>query len=281
VTEQEWLSCDDVWPMLEWLADQPKRRLAIWLGRSCGPDRLRVFYLFAAACYARIDANSFRPGSRAVVASELWSRRGTEQPRGAAPWFRGASSPGAVAVEEWARRWADAASRSIAWRQAYSTGGQFDRAVFSRVRGVERGIQADLLRCIHGSPFREQAVDLDWLETAGQKAEKLARRIAATGAFERIPELVDVLEDAGCPDDDLVNHCRQPGAHARGCWAIELLAGKDVRHRLWPVAQSSDAIFRPFASAPPELQRTAREIAALIRPAPGAFTSTRRPSSSR
>jgi hypothetical protein len=279
VTEQEWLSCDDVRPMLDWLADQPKRRLAIWLGRSCGPDRLRVFYLFAAACYARIDADSLRPGDRAVVAAELYSRRPAAKQRpGAAPWVRGASTPAAVAVEEWACRWADAASRSIAWRQAYSTGGRFDRAVFNRVRGVERGIQADLLRCIHGSPFREQAVDLNWLETAGRKAEKLARRIAATGAFERIPELVEVLEDASCPDGDLLNHCRQPGAHARGCWAIELLAGKDIRHRLWPVGQSSNAIFRPFASAPPELQRTAGEIAALLRPAPDAITSTRRAS---
>jgi hypothetical protein len=259
VTEQEWLSCDDVRPMLDWLADQPKRRLAIWLGRSCGPDRLRVFYLFAAACYARTDADSPHPGNRADVTAEFNSR------------------PAAVAVEEWACRWADAATRSIAWRQAYSAG-RFDRAVFNRVRGVERGTQADLLRCMHGSPFREPAVDPDWLETAGRKAEKLARRIAATGAFERIPELADVLEDAGCPDGDLLNHCRQPGAHARGCWAIELLAGKDNRHRLWPVAQSSNAIFRPFASAPPELQRTAGEIAALIRPAPGAFTSTKRPS---
>jgi hypothetical protein len=266
--------------MLEWLSEQPKRRLAIWLGRSCGPDRLRIFYLFAAACYARIDADSPSPGNRAAVAAELSGRRALAQPPGAAPWVRGASSEAAVAVEEWAYRWAEAASRSIAWRQAYSAD-RFDRAVFNRVRGVERGIQADLLRCIHGSPFREPAVDLDWLETAGQKAEKLARRIAATGAFERIPELVEVLEDAGCPDSNLLNHCRQPGAHARGCWAVELLAGKDTGHQLWPVAQSSDAIFRPFVGAPPELQRTAGEIAALLRPAPDAFTSTRPPSSSR
>jgi hypothetical protein len=281
VTEQEWLSCDDVRPMLDWLAGQPKRRLAIWLGRSCGSDRLRLFYLFAAACYARIDTDNVGPGDRAVVAAELRPRRtDPEQRPGAAPWVRGATSQAAVAVEEWADRWADAASRSIAWRQAYSTD-RFDRAVFDRVRDVERGIQADLLRCIYGNPFREASVDLDWLETAGRKPEKLARKIAATGAFERVPDLADALEDANCPNDDLLNHCRQPGAHARGCWAIELLAGKDTRHRLWPVGLSSDAIFRPFASAPPELQRTAGEIATLLRPAPDAITSTRRPSSSR
>jgi hypothetical protein len=64
------------------------------------------------------------------------------------------------------------------------------------------------------------------------------RRIAE-GIYEerRLPEgmldagrlaiLADALLDAGCDDDDLLAHCRQPGPHVRGCWAIDLILGKE------------------------------------------------------
>jgi hypothetical protein len=45
----------------------------------------------------------------------------------------------------------------------------------------------------------------------------------ALGApYEGLPGLVE----AGCADEDLLSHCRGPGPHARGCWAVDLLLGK-------------------------------------------------------
>jgi hypothetical protein len=43
----------------------------------------------------------------------------------------------------------------------------------------------------------------------------------------RLGVLADALEDAGSPDTDLLGHLRGPGPHARGCWAVDLLLGKE------------------------------------------------------
>jgi hypothetical protein len=31
----------------------------------------------------------------------------------------------------------------------------------------------------------------------------------------------------GCDNADILNHCRQPGEHVRGCWIVDLVLGKD------------------------------------------------------
>jgi hypothetical protein len=42
-----------------------------------------------------------------------------------------------------------------------------------------------------------------------------------------MPILADALEDAGCDNADILNHCRQPGEHVRGCWVVDLVLGRD------------------------------------------------------
>ena len=45
--------------------------------------------------------------------------------------------------------------------------------------------------------------------------------------FSAMPILADVLEDAGCDNDDVLAHCRDPQAvHVRGCWVVDLVLGK-------------------------------------------------------
>jgi hypothetical protein len=41
-----------------------------------------------------------------------------------------------------------------------------------------------------------------------------------------LPVLGDALEDAGCPWPDVLEHCRAPGRHYRGCW-VELILGHE------------------------------------------------------
>ena len=55
----------------------------------------------------------------------------------------------------------------------------------------------------------------------------LAQAIYDDRAFDRLPILADALEDAGCTDADILNHCRQPGEHVRGCWVVDLVLGKE------------------------------------------------------
>jgi hypothetical protein len=55
----------------------------------------------------------------------------------------------------------------------------------------------------------------------------LAQAIDADRAFDRLPILADALEDAGCDAADLLAHLRGDGPHARGCWALDLVLGKE------------------------------------------------------
>jgi hypothetical protein len=54
----------------------------------------------------------------------------------------------------------------------------------------------------------------------------LAHGIYDQRAFDDLPILADALEEAGCQDADILGHCRQPGPHVLGCWAVDLLLGK-------------------------------------------------------
>ncbi len=36
-----------------------------------------------------------------------------------------------------------------------------------------------------------------------------------------------LLEEAGCTNADILNHCRRPGEHVRRCWVVDPLLGKE------------------------------------------------------
>jgi hypothetical protein len=55
----------------------------------------------------------------------------------------------------------------------------------------------------------------------------LAAGIYSDRAFDRLPILADALEDAGCGHADILAHCRGDGPHARGCWVVDLVLGKE------------------------------------------------------
>jgi hypothetical protein len=57
--------------------------------------------------------------------------------------------------------------------------------------------------------------------------QNLATSIYADHSFDRVPLLADALEDAGCTDAELLGHLRGPGTHVRGCWAVDLVLGKE------------------------------------------------------
>jgi hypothetical protein len=45
-------------------------------------------------------------------------------------------------------------------------------------------------------------------------------------AFAVLRLLGDALEDAGCTDPAILDHCHGPGPHVRGCWVVDLILGK-------------------------------------------------------
>ena len=80
-----------------------------------------------------------------------------------------------------------------------------------------------LARDIFGNPFRPATGDPEWLTST---VVAIARGMYESGDFSAMPILADALQDAGCDSDDVLDHCREGGRHARGCWVVDLVLGK-------------------------------------------------------
>jgi hypothetical protein len=81
------------------------------------------------------------------------------------------------------------------------------------------------LRDIFGNPFRPITLDPAWLTWHDGLLVSMAQRMYESGDFTDLPILADVLEEAGCTNQDILGHCRSRGQHVRGCWVIDLLLG--------------------------------------------------------
>jgi hypothetical protein len=86
--------------------------------------------------------------------------------------------------------------------------------------------QCALVREVFGNPFRPAPADPSWLAWNGGAAVKLARAIYEERRFADLPVLADALEEAGCRDEAVLAHCRQPGGHVPGCWAVDAVLGR-------------------------------------------------------
>jgi hypothetical protein len=80
-----------------------------------------------------------------------------------------------------------------------------------------------LLHEIVGNPFRPGAFSPEWRT---ETALALARSMYELRDFSVMPILADALQDAGCENEDLLNHCRSYGPHVRGCWVVDLVLGR-------------------------------------------------------
>lgn len=81
----------------------------------------------------------------------------------------------------------------------------------------------DLARCVAVNR-NARPVCAAWLT---REVRALAGAIYAERAFDRMPLVADALEASGCTNADLIEHCRSGREHARGCWVVDLLLGKE------------------------------------------------------
>lgn len=89
---------------------------------------------------------------------------------------------------------------------------------------ADRRTKVHLLHDLWGPlPFRSVAIGSSWLTPS---VFELAKLIYNEGAFDRLPDLADALENTGCDDACILCHCREEGPHVRGCWLIDLILGK-------------------------------------------------------
>jgi hypothetical protein len=242
MTEQEWLADTDPQPKIVFLNDRDAS--------------VRKFRLFSCACARRVwDLMAGDHPRDVVVATERFADglltevnlrvvaqafRDTYPPRMTpdypvppsyvagmvayyTAWTNSVSFPeglhlnehGTESVCAWAR-FARVLHETGLWEWEYP----HDHPTAS----AEAGYQCRLLRCIFGNPIRSVAYDPTWRTAA---VFGLAEAIYADRAFDRLPILADALEDAGCDDRDMLAHCRTDPDHARGCWVVDLILGKN------------------------------------------------------
>jgi hypothetical protein len=95
--------------------------------------------------------------------------------------------------------------------------------VMGPAKAAIRAAQMAILRDIFGNPFRPVTFAPEWRTDT---ARALAQQMYESRDFSAMPILADALQDAGCDSADILNHCRGPGLHVRGCWCIDAVLGK-------------------------------------------------------
>jgi hypothetical protein len=225
MTEQEWIACTDPTPMLEF---------------APGGASERKLRLFAAACCRRVWHLLVDVRSREAVevaerfADGAATDQELEDAKSNAWEFSDHISYDerlcALDANDNARNAFDAPASAAEWSVDYRSseyGGCPLRVVVATQRALgtaEGDAQADLVRCFFGSPFRPISLDPAW-QTMPVLA--LAQAIYSERSFERMLELTDALEEAGCHDADILAHCRGSGPYVRGCWVVDLLLGQE------------------------------------------------------
>jgi hypothetical protein len=81
--------------------------------------------------------------------------------------------------------------------------------------------------CIFGDPFRQASGDATWIAWNNGTVLNIAKAIYDQQSFRDMPILADALEEAGCIDREILQHCRQQEEHVRGCWVVDIILGKE------------------------------------------------------
>lgn len=221
MTKSEWQACPDPLPMLEFLKGKAsKRKLRLFAVACCrqGWRRLANSYLRVAVETAEEYADN-----RASL-EELTKAR-------AVAWSVNQSRQSHAMVA------ARATVREAAWAAAREAQQEMIQQVWENVernwttapqeKKAAQQRQADALRCIFGNPYCPRAANPDWLRWNDATVVRLAETIYEERSFDCLPILADALEESGCTDTDVLNHCRQTGEHVRGCWVVDLILGKE------------------------------------------------------
>jgi hypothetical protein len=104
-----------------------------------------------------------------------------------------------------------------------------------------KSVKAAILRDIVGNPFRPATLlwtpvwspvhgagrTCPWLRWNDGAIPAKAQAMYDACDFADMPILADMLDDAGCDCEELLRHCRGDTLHVRGCWAIDLILGKE------------------------------------------------------
>jgi hypothetical protein len=220
MTEEEWENWRDPRVVIHWL-------LANIHSPFCSAFSHRKMVLFGVACCRRIEDRWNDPRVReAVEAAELYCDARTNEQRAIVKPIR-------IRIRE-DREWAGSTlgrlAKSVIGKSGWAAALECSWEASRRVGGAtfwsdeERFAQGPMLRDIIGNPFRPVPFSRSWRTAT---AILLARQMYESREFSAMPILADALQDAGCNDEHILNHCRDASqVHVRGCWVVDLVLGK-------------------------------------------------------
>jgi hypothetical protein len=232
VTEEEWLGCADPVALLRHLSRPRGDRKLLLYGVACCRGRWDLLthrYTRGAVEWAERFADGSAVRDEEYARLE-WNSEGA------------AFAAEAARAEDWADDWeagpgrlrgrACDAARLPRAEQVVSAAylanslmslecvDPYDPAL-SRHRPL---LTVPFLRDVFGNPFRPVTFDPSW---RSDTAVSLAKGMYDGRDFAAMPILADALQDAGCEDEQVLAHCRDPrGVHVRGCWVVDLVLGR-------------------------------------------------------
>jgi hypothetical protein len=216
MTEEAWLACEDPKPMLELISNKTS------------PRKERLF-----ACHCCSLVKDMLPVLRtAMEVAERFADRLTDEDELLTAW----KAVDQLAIELW-RTQTDEGDRNTAISAsltsitcdndgsniAYDAYQHLLEMTDSTLRAKRQAWTTNVIRDLFGNPFRRVTFLPEWRTST---VLSLAQGIYQDRTFDRMPILADALQDAGCWDEDILNHCRAETAHTRGCWALDLCLGK-------------------------------------------------------
>ncbi len=217
MTEAEWLACRE--PRIL------TYRMSRWVTGSARKTRLYLSGCCRLSWPLLIDERS----RRAVEVAERLAddRAGSEE-------VREAYARALLAVARFSYRSARGTAAMMAATGSLAGEGNLDGVAFrfgeslrlaSRParREAMAAAQCDLIRDLFGFPPRHQPIDPGWITP---RVDELARDIYDGRDYGKMPILGDAIEEAGCANPRILEHCRQGIGHARGCWVLDALTGR-------------------------------------------------------
>jgi hypothetical protein len=200
MTEAEWLACEDPQKLVEVVLESPRAN-----DRTCRLCVAAIEVRFAITLLGSPYPASIR---KRIAAMEKWADNGK-----ASKLIRDYQGLDYALVDPDPR---------VAIRGAAALPDELDEA--DGRAAVKAGV-ASALREVFGNPFRPVAFSPSWRTDT---ALSLARQMYEARDFGAMPILADALQDAGCNDEHILAHCRDPQqVHVRGCWAVDLVLGKE------------------------------------------------------
>jgi hypothetical protein len=203
MTEEDWIRGLFVEPMLDWLPETLLSRKLQLFAVACCRAHWDVFP--AEPCRQTVNvAERFADGTASLdeltTAITACERHVSEVDYSAPAWAAHAAADcGRGAPATHAKSTASSAC-CAAFAKLGANSGYWDRGP-----DPHEYEQVKLLHEVIGNPFRPARLERSWLTS---DVLALSERAYKARQFSLLPVLADALEDAGCEDADILDHCR-------------------------------------------------------------------------